>query len=226
MIRRLERSREIAVPLTTAASNQRIKPRASNPLNPSRQGNLGVLASNLPGIVSQAAVNPSFVDRMIRAARLDPQLYEEVEADTGANGQAIAVVVLASVAAGIGGGGTVGSLIGGSIGALIAWYIWAFLTFWIGTRLLPEAGTRATQGELLRTIAFSSSPGLLRILGILPALQALAFLVSGVWMLVAMVIAVRQALDYRSTGRAVGVCLIGWIVQAILLALTLGLLRG
>ena len=44
----------------------------------------------------------SLVDRMIRAAKLDSHLYEEVEADTGAMGQAMLVVVLSSIAAGIG----------------------------------------------------------------------------------------------------------------------------
>ena len=41
-------------------------------------------------------------DRMMRAARLEPDLYEEVEADKSAMGQAMTVVVLASLAAGIG----------------------------------------------------------------------------------------------------------------------------
>lgn len=162
----------------------------------------------------------SYINRMLRASRLDVHLYEEVEADTGAMGQAIGVVVLASVAAGIGSfstGGVKGLLVG-VIGALIGWFVWAYLTYFIGTKLLPEPQTKASHAELLRTIGFSSSPGLIRILGIIPGLMAVVFLVAGIWMLIAMVIAVRQALDYRSTLRAVGVCIIGWIIQAVLLA--------
>ena len=68
-------------------------------------------------------------------------------------------------------------------------------------------------GELLRTTGFSSSPGVLRILGVIPGLMTIVFVISSIWMLVAMVVAVRQALDYTSTGRAVGVCLIGWLVM-------------
>ena len=160
----------------------------------------------------------SLQDRMIRAAKLDVQLYEEVEADRGAMGQATTVVVLSAVAAGVGnGGGGLIAIVVGTIAALVAWYVWAFLTYFIGTRLLPEPQTRADHGELLRTIGFSSTPGVLRVFGIIPGLMSPVFLVTGVWMLVAMIIAVRQALDYSSTLRAVGVCLIGWVVQAAIL---------
>lgn len=170
----------------------------------------------------------SFQERIIRAAKLDVNLYEEVEADKGAMGQAMAIVVLASIAGGIGipAGLGLGGILIGTIVALIAWYVWAFLTYLIGTKLLPEPQTKADVGELLRTIGFSSSPGLIRILGIIPFLRGLVFLVAAVWMLVAMVIAVRQALDYQSTLRAVGVCIIGWIIQALLMVLVFSMMGG
>jgi len=164
---------------------------------------------------------------MIRAAKLDVDLYEEVEADQGALRQAMVVVALSSVAAGIGNYGQagLGGIFIGTVVAIVGWYIWAYLTYFIGTRLLPEPQTRADHGELLRTIGFSSSPGLIRVFGIIPGLTQIVFLVASIWMLVAMIIAVRQALDYESTWRAVGVCAIGWIVQAILLALLFTFLR-
>jgi len=155
------------------------------------------------------------MDRMVRASKLDARLYEEVEADKGAMGQATGVVVLSSIAAGIGSvgeGGLTGILLG-AVFALIGWYIWAYLTYLIGTKVLPEPETKADMGELLRTIGFSSSPGLIRVLGIIPGLAGIVFVGASVWMLVAMVIAVRQALDYKSTLRALGVCAIGWIIQ-------------
>jgi hypothetical protein len=129
-----------------------------------------------------------FTDRMIRAAKLDVNLYEEVEADRGAMGQAMGVVILSSVAAGIGTIGTTGikGLVLGTIVALVGWFIWAFLTYFIGTRLLPEPQTKADYGELLRTIGFSSSPGVLRVLGIIPMLGNILNFVVGIWMLVAM----------------------------------------
>ncbi len=162
-----------------------------------------------------------FLDGMIRAAKLDVNFYEQVEADKGAFGQAMAVVVLSSMAAGIGSIGQAGvvGIFTGTIMALVGWYVWAYLTYFIGTKFLAEPQTKADHGELLRTIGFSSSPGVIRILGIVPGLNAIVNLVAGIWMLVAMVVAVRQALDYNSTGRAVGVCIIGWIVQMVILVL-------
>ena len=165
-----------------------------------------------------------FTDRMVRAARLDTATFEEVEADRSATGQAVGVVVLASLASGIGLGAGFGGLLVGLLVSLGAWYVWAFLTYVIGTRLLPEPQTQADHGELLRTIGFANAPGVLRVLGIVPGLREIVFVVTGIWTLVAGVIAVKHALDYRSTWRAVGVVLIGWIVQAIVLAVVLTLL--
>lgn len=169
-----------------------------------------------------------FKDRIIRAARLDVNLYEEVEADKGAMGQAVGVVVLSSVAAGVGTyiRGGLGGIFIGTVGALIGWYIWAYITYFIGTRLLPEPQTRANHGELLRTLGFASAPGLIRVLGIIPGLAGIVFTVASIWMLVAMIIAVRQALDYTTTLRAVGVCLIGWVIQVLIIGLLFMLMGG
>ena len=157
----------------------------------------------------------SFTQRVIGAAKLDAHIYEEVEADTTAMGQAMGVVALSSVAAGIGAVGREGTpgLVGGLVAALLGWLLWAGLTYFIGTRILPTPQTHADWGELLRTTGFAAAPGILRILGIVPGLTVPVFFVAGIWMLAAFVVAVRQALDYSSTGRAVGVCLIGWFVN-------------
>lgn len=165
----------------------------------------------------------SLTTRMIRAAKLEVDLYEEVEADTSAIKQAIAVVVLASVAAGIGTINVTGvsGIFMITISSLIAWFVWALLVYIIGVKLMPEPQTSSDLGELLRTIGFSSAPGVIRVLGIIPGLYSVLSMVAAIWMLVAMVIAVRQALDYKSTGRAVLVCLIGWLIQVLFIALTL-----
>ena len=170
----------------------------------------------------------SFKDRIIRSAKLDVKLYEEVEADKGAMIQAMVVVILSSIAGGVGslGKGGLSGLIWGTAIALVAWYVWAYITYIVGTKLLPEPQTNADYGQLLRTIGFSSSPGLIRILGIIPGLAGLVFLIAGIWMLVAMVVAVRQALDYKSTLRAIGVCVIGWIIQALIIALFFSIFGG
>jgi hypothetical protein len=136
--------------------------------------------------------------------------------------------VLSSIAAGVGSIGQVGvkGIFIGAITALIAWYVWAYITYFIGVKILPEPQTKADHGELLRTIGFSSSPGLIRILAIIPGLAGIIFLVTSIWMLAAMIIAVRQALDYQSTLRAVAVCIIGWVIQAIILLILFSVLGG
>ena len=169
------------------------------------------------------------INRMLRAAKLDVTLYEEVEADQGAMGQATLVVVISSLAAGIGGMGTLGfgGIIVSILTALIGWYIWAFLTYYIGSKFLPEAETQADHGEMLRTLGFSSSPGVIRVLGIIPGLYGIVNFIAAIWMLVAMVIAVRQALDYKSTVRAVIVCVIGfaiYMVIAMLIMMIIGII--
>ena len=161
----------------------------------------------------------NITERMIRASKLDVDLYEEVEADKEAMGQAVTIVVLSGVAAGIGSLGALGikGLFIGTISALVGWFVWAYITFIVGTKILPEPQTEADYGQLLRTIGFSSAPGVIRVLGIIPILYGLTTLAAGIWMLVAMVVAVRQALDYKSTWRAVGVCIVGWIIQAVIM---------
>jgi hypothetical protein len=166
----------------------------------------------------------TFAERMIGAAVLDVATYEEVEADKTATTQAMGVVLLSSLAQGVAGaalGGGIG-FVAGAMGALIGWFIWAFVVFIIGTKLLPEPQTRSDLGELLRTTGFSASPGLLRVLGVIPVIGSLIMFAVSIWMLVAMIIAVRQALDYQSTGRAVGVCLIGWFFFMVIILVLSG----
>ena len=162
-------------------------------------------------------MNSVFVNRIIRACKLDVNLYEEVEADKSATFQAALVVVLSSLAAGVGALhlGASNFLIAPLL-SLLSWYIWAYLIYLIGAKLFPEPNTKADHGELLRTIGFSSAPGLIRVFGFTPELMSITFIGAGIWMLVAMVIAVRQALDYESTWRAIGVVVIGFLVQAII----------
>lgn len=166
-----------------------------------------------------------FVTRMIGAAQLQVSTYEEVEADKGALGQAAGVVVLAAIAAGIGtiGAGGFGLFIWAIIGALIGWVVWAALIWVIGTKLLPESQTQADMQQVLRTIGFAAAPGLLRVFGIIPLIGWIIIIIANIWMLVAMVVGVRQALDYRGTGRAVAVCLIGFIIEIVIMGVILSM---
>ncbi len=166
----------------------------------------------------------SFPYRLFGAAALDVAIYEEVEADRGATAQAALVVIASSLAIGIGAHGltaregapVLASALLWSAIALVTWAAWALLVFEIGGRLMPTKDTRVDVSELLRTIGFSTAPGCLCVLGVVPELARPVFALAIGWMLVAMVVAVRQALDYESTSRAVMVCAIGWILSALL----------
>ena len=167
-----------------------------------------------------------FMARMIRAAKLESLLYDEVEADKDATIQALMVVLLSSLSASIGASthvDLVGLVMIGLV-ALLAWYAWAFISYIIGTKLFPVSQTSESHRELWRTLGFASAPGVLRVFGAVPGLTGIAFLVAAVWMLIAAIIAVRQALDYTSTVRAAGVCIPGWLVHVFLLFFPLLLL--
>jgi hypothetical protein len=170
-----------------------------------------------------------FLHRLMGAAMLDASTYEEVEADRRATSQALLVVMLSGLAAGAGawGGGNGRPLALFSIAtiAILAWAAWALLIFEIGGRLVPEPQTQVDVTELLRTIGFASTPGILRIFGVLPGVTIPVFVLTAIWMLLATVVAVRQALDYTSTTRAVLVCAFGWTL-AIVMAVVLGLMFG
>ena len=127
----------------------------------------------------------SFAERVMGAALLDVRTFEEVEADPAALRQAMGVVVLSSIATGIGAAGHEGApgLVGGLVAGLLGWAIWAWLTYFIGTRILPSPQTHADWGQLARTTGFAATPGILRAAGIVPGLTTLVFAVANLWML-------------------------------------------
>ena len=178
---------------------------------------------------TQTATHNSFLQRLIGALALDPAIYEEVEADESASMQAFSVIVLASLCAGIGARGfgetSLLSVAFVSALALLAWAAWALVTFEVGVRVMPTPETHSNLGEVMRTIGFAAAPGILNVFGVLPRITRSVFLVTSVWMLLAMIVGVRHALDYTSTARAVAVCILGWAL-AIIIAIVLGVMFG
>jgi hypothetical protein len=167
-----------------------------------------------------------FLTRVVRAALLRPDAYEDVEADEHAMWQAVVVVVVSALALGVGNIENSGAsgILWSTLHGVALWYVWALVTYFIGTRWLPTGVTVADPGQLLRTIGFSSAPGMLRIFMLIPVLAGPVFLLCTVWMLVSMVVAVRQALDYCGTRRAIAVCAIGFPVYAVGLLISVLLL--
>ena len=160
-----------------------------------------------------------FLDRFVRAARLDVELYKEVAADPLTLNQAWITVLIYCMAASWGSFGGVGA-IGTNIAmitTLIGWYIWAFFTYFAGTRFFRENKTeieRLDRKRVIRAMGFASAPGAVRLLGFIPGLGIVVLVVATTWMIVASTVAVKQALNFENTYRAAAACIIGWIINA------------
>ncbi|MBV9544280.1 MAG: YIP1 family protein [Chloroflexi bacterium] len=176
-----------------------------------------------------AAPSPTITDRMLRAARLDVGLYEEVEADIRATNQALLVVVIVAIAAGIGaalgGGNVVGRLVAGILNALIGWAVWSYVVYFVGTRFM---GGTATYGELLRTLGFAETPGILAIFGFIPILGGILALIGGIWTLVASFIATRQALDIDNGKTIITILLaiLALFIVVLVVSIIVGIIFG
>ena len=161
-----------------------------------------------------------YFNRFLGAALLDVKLYQEVAAEPRFLNQAwITVLIYAMLASwgSFGRAGAVGSNIG-MITAVIGWYVWAFSTYYCATKWFREKSAevaRADRKTVIRVMGFACAPGAIRLLGLLPGLGILVLVASSIWMIVAATFAVKVALDFESTTRAAGACIIGWIIGAI-----------
>ena len=158
----------------------------------------------------------SMVERMIGAAMLNVDTYEEVEADQDATGQAAIVVAVVAACAAIG-----ASPLGiftaafAAVGALFQWLIWAGITYFVGANVFKAD---VTWGEMLRALGFAQAPGVLYITGIIPLLSLPIIFVTWLWMLATAFVGSRQALDL-SNGKTFITILIGGLVAVALRSL-------
>jgi hypothetical protein len=165
------------------------------------------------------------ISRMLRASMLDAHVYEEVESDSSAIVQAVLIVVVVAVARGVATLSVTDNILGiafGIIAGLLSWAVWAFITYFVGTKLLKAEETESSWGEMARVTGFAQSPGILFLIAVVPVVGTWILPVVSLWQLAAMVVGIRQALDYTSTFRAIGVVLIGFVavipLQLILFA--------
>jgi hypothetical protein len=170
----------------------------------------------------------TFGDRVVGAMKLDPNAFEDVERDTTAIGQSVGVIVLAAVSAGIGNvyyGGLTG-IVSGAVLSVISFLIWSLIIWLVGTKVMPEPATKADYPETFRVLGFAAAPGLASVITIIPILGWILMFLIWLWQIAAMVIAVRQVLDYTTTAKAVIVVLIGFVVNIVISALILGPILG
>jgi hypothetical protein len=160
----------------------------------------------------------TLTERLVGVLKLKPDAYEDVEHDAKANSQALIIVIVASLAAGVGAGLGLGlaALVRETVGAVAGWVMWAGVTYLLGTRVWPEANTKTDMGELLRVIGFSYAPNVFSVFAVVPMLGSVIRAGVALWLLATTVVAVRQALDYRSTGRAFQVVIVGWLIFVVI----------
>jgi Yip1 domain len=165
----------------------------------------------------------TFGDRVIGAMKLEPNAFEDVERDPTAIGQAVGVIVLAAVSAGIGNiyWGGISGIVTTAITSLIGFLIWSVIVWLVGTKLMPEPTTKADFPETFRVLGFSAAPGLLSFITIIPLLGYLILFVIWLWQMASMIVAVKAVLDYSTIGKAIVVVLIGFIINLIITALVL-----
>jgi hypothetical protein len=161
----------------------------------------------------------SLQDRVIGALQLQTTTFEDVEHDPTATTQAAIVVGAAAISGALAslryGGAALVGIVMTAIMAIIGWAVGSLVLWLIGTRVLPGRNTEADYGQLLRTVGFAQAPGLFGIVAIVPILGWFVRLAIVIWSLVAGIIAVRQALDYEGTMRAVIVCVIAWVIMFV-----------
>jgi len=158
-----------------------------------------------------------FFIRALRAAKLDAGVFDEVMENPKLMTQAIIVVFIygAAVAYGTFGRAGVAGINSAIIITLAGWYIWAFSTYIVGVRLFPETRTTGDRKAFMRAMGFASSPGWLRLLGLVPEVGGVIFAVASIWMVVAAVVAVKKALNYTSTRRAAAITAVCWILSTL-----------
>jgi hypothetical protein len=165
-----------------------------------------------------------FLNRIYRSIKIDPEVFDEVQKDKNATIAAGIVVVLSSLAAGIGAShlGAVNFFLAPVL-SVVTWFIWAYIVYFVGVKLFPDLKTKTTHSALLRSIGFSCAPGMIRVFGFNEDLMTVTFIGSAFWMLACMVVAVKQTLNYKSLPKALGVVIIAWFVQAFALLCILAL---
>ena len=168
-----------------------------------------------------------FLNRIYRSIKIDPEVFDEVQKDKNATIAAGVVVVLSSLAAGVAAThlGAVNFFLA-PILSLVTWFVWAYIVYFVGVKLFPDPKTKTTHMALLRSIGFSSAPGMIRILGFNEDLMTVMFVGSSFWMLACMVVAVKQTLNYKSLWKALGMVIIAWFTQAFLLIIILALTKN
>ncbi|MBN1659367.1 MAG: YIP1 family protein [Anaerolineae bacterium] len=166
------------------------------------------------------------IDRILRAIRLDPNVYREIAEDENAMGEAAIIVIVVTLLSALGSAFAAESffvslIVSWLMSVIVGWIGWAVLTYFIGAKLF---GGRSSIPEMMRVLGYASAPQLLGVLGFIPCLGWLASLIGAILALIAGIIAVRESMEF-DTGKAVLTVLIAWVI-AFAITFGVGLVIG
>jgi hypothetical protein len=159
---------------------------------------------------------------MLRAVTLEADFYEEVEAEHASIRQAAVIVLMACAA------GAAGSYFAakptlqvavGLIEPLVLWLGGSAFAYMVGATFFRGPETETDYAEVLRTTGFAFTPALLRLFAFVPPPHLVGFaitVVADLWVLIAAIVAVRQALDF-TTARAIGTFGVAYLLLWMLL---------
>ncbi|MBI3967501.1 MAG: YIP1 family protein [Chloroflexi bacterium] len=176
----------------------------------------------------------SVLGKMLRAAKLEIGLYDEVRHESASTSEAFQAIVIIAISAGLGraigsldrGIGVAGATLAVAVvAALISWVVMSVATYFVATAIL---GGKASPGALLRVLAFAEAPTVLNLLRFVPILGTVVVSLTFGWTLITLIVALRQALDV-GTGRAIATAVLAFIptlVVGTIVAFPLVLLRG
>ncbi len=162
----------------------------------------------------------SLVGRMAGVARLQPEVYRRILSDPSADRQALLVVILSGLCAGLGILDQVGpeGVLIGTLLLVVLWYFLAWFVRWLGPKFFSEPEmTIPGQKALLRVLGFVNAPGILRILAVFLNIAPVIYVIVITWILASTVLAVRLAFGYEKIWHAVVVTLLGWFAQVLIM---------
>jgi Yip1 domain len=165
---------------------------------------------------------------MAGAARLNGSIFRSLREDSNATGQSLLVVAITGLSFGLGfafslGGDLEGTLVGGVFGvaaSIVLGFVWVSLTFLIATRLFRGS---ASYWGLARPLFFSTSPGLIFLLTLVPnvSVQEIFRALGLAWIAIASVSAVKNAFGFDSQRG-----FMTFIIVAFILFIAYGLLTS
>ena len=159
-----------------------------------------------------------FLKLIYRSIRLDNSLYKDPKTFGDASLYYAGLIIILD---GIAGAFAVSSIYKTNIfltgvTAVLSWLVWAILIFVIGIKIFPDPGTESNFKKVLVTVGLAHAPGLLRFFAVIPDLVIPIVFFTQFWIFAALVIGIREVLNFKSNFKSFGVVLIAFLIIAFI----------